>query len=85
MIQFIPLVIVPQVFFSGLFDLGSISPWLRWLTHVTPLKYGADALRDVMIRGEGWNAIRFEVFVLLGLSVAFMAANVFALRKHRKI
>lgn len=85
MIQFIPLVIVPQVFFSGLFDLGSISPWLRWLSHVTPLKYGADALRDVMIRGEGWNAIRFEVFVLLGLSVAFMAANVFALRKHRRI
>lgn len=85
MIQFIPLVIVPQVFFSGLFDLESISPWLRWLTHVTPLKYGADALRDVMIRGEGWSAIAFEVFVLLGLTLVFMAANVLALRKHRKI
>src|SRR5690606_14901045 len=31
MIQFIPIVIVPQVFFSGLFDLESISPWLGWI------------------------------------------------------
>jgi len=38
MIQFIPIVIVPQVFFSGLFDLESISPWLRWLSHLTPLR-----------------------------------------------
>lgn len=85
MIQFIPLVIVPQVFFSGLFDLESISPWLRWITHITPLKYGADALRGIMIRGEGWSGIALDVYVLAGLSLAFMLANVLALRKHRKI
>lgn len=85
MIQFIPLVIVPQVFFSGLFDLESISPWLRWITHITPLKYGADALRGIMIRGEGWSGIALDVYVLAGLSIAFMLANVLALRKHRKI
>ncbi|WP_178023577.1 ABC transporter permease [uncultured Paenibacillus sp.] len=85
MIQFIPLVIVPQVFFSGLFDLESISPWLRWITHITPLKYGADALRGIMIRGEGWSGIALDVYVLAGLSLVFMFANVIALRKHRKI
>lgn len=85
MIQFIPLVIVPQVFFSGLFELDSMSPWLSWLAHITPLKYGADALRGVMIRGEGWSSISFDVYILLALSVCFMAANVLALRKHRKI
>lgn len=85
MIQFIPLVIVPQVFFSGLFDLDSMSPWLSWVAHVTPLKYGADALRSVMIRGEGWNAIALDAYVLIGLSLVFMAANVLALRKHRRI
>ncbi|SMF45984.1 ABC transporter permease [Paenibacillus barengoltzii] len=85
MIQFIPIVIVPQVFFSGLFDLESISPWLRWITHITPLKYGADALRGIMIRGEGWSGIALDVYVLAGLSLVFMLANVLALRKHRKI
>jgi ABC-2 type transport system permease protein len=85
MVQFIPLVIVPQIFFSGLFDLESMSEWLRWLSHLMPLKYGADALRNVMIRGQGWDAIAVDVYVLLGLSLFFMAANVLALRKHRKI
>lgn len=85
MIQFIPIVIVPQVFFSGLFDLESISPWLRWISWITPLKYGADALRSVMIRGAGWQDIATQAYVLLALTVIFMTANVLALRKHRKI
>lgn len=85
MVQFIPLVIVPQIFFSGLFDLDSMSEWLRWLAHLMPLKYGADALRNVMIRGQGWDGIALDVYVLAGLSLFFMAANVLALRKHRKI
>lgn len=85
MIQFIPLVIVPQIFFSGLFDLESMSPWLRWLSHLMPLTYGADALRGVMLRGEGWDGIAGDVFVLGALSLLFMGANVLALRKHRKI
>lgn len=85
MVQFIPLVIVPQVFFSGLFDLDTMSEWLRWLAHLMPLKYGADAMRNVMIRGQGWDGIALDVYVLLGLSLFFMAANVLALRKHRKI
>lgn len=85
MIQFIPLVIVPQVFFSGLFDLETMSSWLHWLAHLMPLKYGADALRSVMIRGEGWPAIQGDIYILIGLSLLFMSANVLALRKHRKI
>lgn len=85
MMQFIPLVIVPQIFFSGLFDLDSMSSWLRWLSHLMPLKYGADAMRNVMIRGQGWEGIATDIYVLLGLSLFFMAANVLALRKHRKI
>lgn len=85
MIQFIPLVIVPQIFFSGLFDLDSMSSWLRWLSHLMPLKYGADALRNIMIRGEGWSSIALDVYILLALSLLFMGANVLALRKHRKI
>lgn len=85
MVQFIPLVIVPQVFFSGLFDLDSMSSWLRWLSHLMPLKYGADAMRNIMIRGQGWSSIATDVWILLGLSLFFMAANILALRKHRRI
>jgi ABC-2 type transport system permease protein len=85
MIQFIPLVIVPQVFFSGLFSLDTMSPWLRGLGVVMPLTYGAESLRNVMIRGKGWSDIALDIGVLACFSLAFMALNVLALRKHRRI
>lgn len=85
MFQFIPIVVVPQVFFSGLFNLDTMSEWLQGLARIMPLYYGADALRDVMIRGKGWNDIAVDVYVLLGFTIFFMTANVLALKKHRKI
>jgi ABC-2 type transport system permease protein len=85
MIQFIPLVIVPQVFFSGLFSTDNMAAWMRGLGVVMPLTYGADAMRDIMIRGGGWSDIAVDVYVLAGWSLAIIGANVLALRKHRKI
>jgi len=85
MMQFIPLVIVPQLFFSGLFNIDAMAEWLRWLSKIMPLYYGADALRNVMIRGEGLGDIAVDLTVLLGLAVLFMILNVITLRKYRKV
>jgi len=84
-IQFIPLVIVPQVFFSGLFNLDTMADWLQNLGMAMPLYYGADAMRGIMIRGEGWADIQFDVYALLGFSLLFALLNVLALKKHRAI
>lgn len=83
MIQFIPIVIVPQVFFSGLFETETMAPWLQGLGKAMPLTYGAEALRNIMIRGKGWEAIQWDVLILLLFTLIFMFANIFALRKHR--
>lgn len=85
MIQFIPLVIVPQIFFSGLFNLETISDYLSWIGPLTPLYYGADALRNVMIRGYGWGDISFDLLMLAGFSLLFMVLNILALKKYRSI
>lgn len=85
MIQFIPLVVVPQVFFSGLFNLDTMSDWLRSISYVMPLYYGADALREIMIRGNSWAKLAVDVYVLVGFSASFMTLNVLALKKHRKL
>ncbi|OAS13575.1 ABC transporter permease [Paenibacillus oryzisoli] len=85
MIQFIPLIIVPQVFFSGLFSLDTMSVYLRWIGHAMPLYYGADALRNIMIRGAGWDRIWLDVLVLASFTLVFMILNIVALKKHRKI
>ncbi|WP_340025448.1 ABC transporter permease [Paenibacillus sp. FSL K6-1096] len=85
MIQFIPLVIVPQIFLSGLFPLDTLPLWLQRLGLATPIYYGAQALMDIMLRGKGWSDIALDVFVLAGFSLLFMVLNVLALRKHRRM
>ncbi|MEK4742593.1 MULTISPECIES: ABC transporter permease [unclassified Bacillus (in: firmicutes)] len=85
MIQFIPLVIVPQIFFSGLFPIESMNKWLQMLGKLFPLTYGADAMRQVMIRNQGFTEITLDLTVLLLFSLLFAIGNVFALKKHRKI
>ncbi|GGD04740.1 transport permease protein [Thalassobacillus devorans] len=85
MMQFIPLVIVPQVFFSGIFNLDTMQPWLRAIGKVMPLTYGGEALRDIMIRGEGIHGFLDEVYILIGFSVLFILLNILALKRHRKL
>lgn len=85
MIQFIPLVIVPQIFFSGLFPIESMNKWLQLLGKLFPLTYGADAMRQVMIRNQGFSEIAGDLGVLLLFAIVFAVGNVFALKKHRRI
>lgn len=82
MIQFIPIVVVPQVFFTGLFDL---SPEWQIVGKFMPLYYVADALDKVMMRGEGLLAIAADIGLLLGLTLAFMIANTLLLKRFRRI
>ncbi|PLR79031.1 ABC transporter permease [Bacillus sp. V3-13] len=85
MIQFIPIVVVPQIFFSGLFNLETVSDWLSWIGPFTPLYYAADALRDVMVRGYGLGEIYINLLVLAGFSTLFMFLNIITLKRYRKI
>lgn len=85
MFQFIPLVIVPQVFFSGLFKLETMAEWLQSISYAMPLRYGAEALQGIMIKGYGWHEIAQNVYILLGFSLFFLILNIFALKKVRRL
>lgn len=85
MIQFIPLVIVPQIFLCGLFPMDTLPLWLQRIGYATPLYYGAEAMMNIMIRGKGWSTIELDVYVLIAFSLLFMALNVLALKKHRRM
>jgi ABC-2 type transport system permease protein len=82
MIQFIPVVVVPQVFFSGLFEL---SPVWQAVGKVMPLHYVADALKKVMIKGNGISQIYVDLLVMICLSLLFMFANTLLLKRYRRI
>lgn len=85
MIQFIPIVLVPQVFFSGLFDLTGLDTWIQAIGWFTPLWYVADALKNIMIRGKGLEYIWYDLLILVMICVVFAILNILALKKHRKI
>ncbi|WP_041445114.1 ABC transporter permease [Syntrophobotulus glycolicus] len=82
MIQFVPLIVIPQVFFSGLFDLPPGMEIFKW---IMPLHYIADALTEVMIRGKGIVTISLDLAVIVGCSVIFMILNTLLLKKYRRI
>jgi ABC-2 type transport system permease protein len=51
-VQFVPLVLLPQVFLSGmLISLDQLPALLRPISYVLPLTYANEALRAVMIKG----------------------------------
>lgn len=85
MIQFIPLVIIPQIFFSGIFPLDSMATWLKSLGYIMPLFYTADAMNAVMYKGLGFTDIYFNLFILLIFSSIFLFLNTIGLRKYRQI
>jgi len=82
MMQFIPVVIIPQVFFSGLFEL---SPWLEILEKTVPLYYITDALTLVMVKGSGIDMIALDLAVIAGFCLFFMVVNTQLLKKYRRI
>jgi ABC-2 type transport system permease protein len=85
MIQFIPLVIVPQVFFTGIIPIAGMPEWLQMVSKIMPISYGADALKSIMYKGMNLSGILTDLVVLIGFAVVFIALNVVALKKYRKI
>lgn len=66
-VQLIPLLIFPQLLFSGaLFPIDSIPVAFRPISTVLPLTYAADALHSVLLRGWGVVSVGWDV-VALGL------------------
>lgn len=85
MMQFIPVVIIPQAFFCGLFPLEGMAGWLQTLGRFMPIYYGADALKGVMYKGWGFGKIYGDIAVLTLFATVFVVLNVFALKKYRTI
>lgn len=85
MMQFIPIAIIPQVFFAGIFPFESMPDWMQVIAKCMPMYYGGDALVDVMYKGLAFNDIINDLLVLLGFALVFIVLNIVVLKKYRKI
>jgi ABC-2 type transport system permease protein len=84
-VQFIPLVIVPQLLLSGLIVPVSSEPeWLQVVSNVLPLTYAVNALQEVMLRGADLSsaAVQRDLAVLAGFCVLVIGAASLTLRRE---
>jgi len=82
MVQFIPLIIFPQVFLCGvLWPVEQMPNYLQWLSTILPLTYAVDGLRSIMLKGENLIDVGFELAVLVGFAIVISIVAAFTLRR----
>ncbi len=82
MVQFIPLIIVPQIFLCGvLWPIEQMPDYLQWLSVILPLRYAVEGLRDIMLSGKSLIDVGTDLFVLIGFAAITSIAAAFTLRR----
>jgi ABC-2 type transport system permease protein len=83
-VQFIPLIITPQIVLCGIWwPLQSVPEFIRPFSYMLPLTYAAHALRAVMLKGAGVADILYPDLLALGIFfLIFFAAATMMLRRE---
>ena len=82
MVQFIPLIIVPQVFISGLFiPTNQLPVVLEWISKFLPLTYGVEGIKALMLQGQGLLDIGKDIGVLAAYAVVLLILAGLTLRQ----
>ncbi len=85
MMQFVPIVVMPQVFFSGIVPLDALPNWIQVISKILPLTYAGNAMNDVIMKGQGVESIASGLGVLVLFIVFFVVLNVVGLKRYRKV
>ncbi|MBO0959066.1 ABC transporter permease [Neobacillus sp. MM2021_6] len=85
MMQFIPIAVIPQIFFAGIFPLEGMADWLQVIAKVFPMYYAGDALKSVMYKGNGFSEIGGDLLALVIFAGVFILLNIFSMKKYRKL
>lgn len=85
MIQFIPLVVIPQVFFAGIIPVESMHKVLVYIAHIMPLYYAGDTIQNVMLRGYHLSDIYMNWIILLGIFFLLLVLNMIGMNRYRKV
>jgi ABC-2 type transport system permease protein len=82
-IQFIPIVIIPQLLLSGLVvAVEDLPRLLRFAARLMPLTYANRAMTDVMIRGFGFNEVAGDLGILFAFAVGALVLSAATLRRQ---
>jgi ABC-2 type transport system permease protein len=84
-LQFIPIVIVPQALLSGFFwPIDQLPSLLQPVARVLPVTYAIDGLRQVMIAGADLTSgqVLFDLAVLTGIAGVFVVLAAATIRRE---
>ncbi len=84
MVQFIPIIIIPQIFFCGILSLDTLPFNLGYLSRIMPVYYAAEALKLLCIRGESLVSCLPFLGALIVFIGFFSLLNIAALGKYRE-
>lgn len=85
MMQFIPLVIMPQLFFSGIIPLSSMGEWALTVGKFLPLTYSGDAISQIILYGHNLGDILSNLGALMIFLIILTILNIVGLRRYRKV
>ena len=82
-LQFIPLVLFPQVLLGGTFwSISDMPTYLQPVAYFMPIYYANVALRDVMLKGWGLVEIWTDIAILAGFGVVLVILSALMMRRE---
>jgi len=82
-IQFIPLLLIPQILFAGaLFPLEAVPVSFRPISDILPLTYAARALQDILLRGWGVTGVAVDILALAIYATLMIAGAMVLVRRQ---
>lgn len=82
-VQFMPVVIVPQLLLCGIIAPREILPdWLRWISNALPATYALEALQQVADHTEVTATTVRDIAIVVAFAVATMCLAAVTLRRR---
>jgi ABC-2 type transport system permease protein len=80
--QFIPLIILPQMFLCGLlWPIEQMPNYLQWIAKFLPLTYGIEGIRALMLEGKDLVNIGKDIGILAAYAVGLSVLASLTLRR----
>ena len=77
------LITMPAMFVTGVFfPLSSIPNWMRYIAYCLPLTYAIDAMRIIMVKGQGLSAISNDLIILTLFAIVTFTLGVRLFRRE---
>lgn len=82
-VQFMPVVVVPQILLCGLFvPRDQLADWLESVANAMPLTYTVDALQEIAANPDATGALWFDIWIAAGCVFAGLLLASLTLRRR---